>query len=511
LNPPQLQLLVLQDLINALPNQSSFQCFKPKFSSTMNLKYPKDTCMNIEEGLAVFAQVDKIPANLHPIVTGETEVIPDCSKTGTCSFKGIKDDVIGEFLADTHGRWPQICDFYTSNLAQKLIATNIKCNAEGRVSCPKANEELRTYLNRIPCMCRWLYFSRVYASTAIFPSGFAGTSLLQYPRMYQCRTNSDGSQDCSSSEPSKDPGSSRKPAALPPSGCWRKHFHPFSMPEMKFVSSIWPKTDFYTEDALTTSSDDWWTRKHVLSVSEKAKFDRDNDKTTSTSCEQDENCWLNAALAKGNFSFLAVDCSKVAEAACFLKQMGNLTGLSVGCISTNPSFKTSLSDINLALYNGQYSKYGSKLQPVEYVGAYDLHNSAPGLLNVSVFYNDTTQVAIENSGGNPTPRSIRLSEPINAIVHAFLNADTGSAPIYAAMMGIREVRACHFHVVYNVTYLLMKQMPKIATFLTLDIGSALGPFFFTLAFNILFPTIVVSLVYEKEVVLMRSRAMPIQK
>jgi hypothetical protein len=42
-------------------------------------------------------------------------------------------------------------------------------------------------------------------------------------------------------------------------------------------------------------------------------------------------------------------------------------------------------------------------------------------------------------------------------------------------------------------------MPKIATFLTLDIGSALGPFFFTLAFNILFPTIVVSLVYEKEV------------
>jgi hypothetical protein len=46
---------------------------------------------------------------------------------------------------------------------------------------------------------------------------------------------------------------------------------------------------------------------------------------------------------------------------------------------------------------------------------------------------------------------------------------------------------------------LEMQMPKIATFLTLDIGSALGPFFFTLAFNILFPTIVVSLVYEKEV------------
>lgn len=42
-------------------------------------------------------------------------------------------------------------------------------------------------------------------------------------------------------------------------------------------------------------------------------------------------------------------------------------------------------------------------------------------------------------------------------------------------------------------------MPKIGTFLSLDFGSSLGPFFFTLAFNILFPTIVVSLVYEKEV------------
>ena len=44
-------------------------------------------------------------------------------------------------------------------------------------------------------------------------------------------------------------------------------------------------------------------------------------------------------------------------------------------------------------------------------------------------------------------------------------------------------------------------MPKIGTFLTLDFGSSFGPFFFTLAFNILFPTIVVSLVYEKEVLL----------
>ena len=42
-------------------------------------------------------------------------------------------------------------------------------------------------------------------------------------------------------------------------------------------------------------------------------------------------------------------------------------------------------------------------------------------------------------------------------------------------------------------------MPKIGTLLTLDFRSSFGPLFFTLAFNILFPTIVVSVVFEKEV------------
>jgi hypothetical protein len=47
-------------------------------------------------------------------------------------------------------------------------------------------------------------------------------------------------------------------------------------------------------------------------------------------------------------------------------------------------------------------------------------------------------------------------------------------------------------------------MPKLANFLSLDFGAILGPFCFTLAFNLLFPSIVVSLVYEKEVVVFFS-------
>jgi hypothetical protein len=47
--------------------------------------------------------------------------------------------------------------------------------------------------------------------------------------------------------------------------------------------------------------------------------------------------------------------------------------------------------------------------------------------------------------------------------------------------------------------MLAVQFPRAASFLSVDFGSLLGPFFFTLAFNLLFPTVVVSLVYEKEV------------
>jgi len=241
----QLPLLVLRDLLNTFPNQSSFQCFKPEFNSAMNSKYSRNTCINIEEGMAVLSKAENVSANVHPISAGEKSEIPECIQRETCTFTGIKDDVLGEFQADTHGRWAQICNFYTSNLAQTLALMQAKCRAEfGTNVCPKADEELRTYMNRIPCMCRWQYFTRAYISRTIFPSGFSATSLLQFPRLYQCRRMSDGSQDCSPSEPSRNINLS-KPAALSQSGCWRRHYHPFSMPELKFVSSIWPKTDFF--------------------------------------------------------------------------------------------------------------------------------------------------------------------------------------------------------------------------------------------------------------------------
>jgi hypothetical protein len=40
----------------------------------------------------------------------------------------------------------------------------------------------------------------------------------------------------------------------------------------------------------------------------------------------------------------------------------------------------------------------------------------------------------------------------------------------------------------------LKDMPKTASFLALDLGGELGPFFFTIAMNLLFPSIVVAMV-----------------
>ena len=453
--PMQLQLLVSRSFKNQFTQQESFQCVVPAFANqtTMNSRYPTGTCINIEEGLAVLAQVNKISNKIHPIYNLETAPIPQCSAQGTCTFTGLTDGLQRTFYADTPGRWAQICDFYTQTIAQDLMGFQAECSQESASasqasspvtsSCPKADSALQNYLTSIPCMCRWIYFARAFVTSTVFPSGLQAIGLLQLPRIFQCTVQPDGSQDCSPSDPTVDPAGSRMPAALTPSGCWRKHYHAYSIPEIEYATSIWPGTNFFSESAITTSTQDWWNQKHVLTADEKQKFDNDHSSDKPMTCEEDSNCWMQAGMDYGNFSFLAIDCTQVPDLSCFLQKMGNLSGLSVGCMSTNPLYLEEASLVNQELYDGQYSKYGSGLKPQEYIGAYNLYNSGPELLNVSVYYNDTTQVIL-NYSPNPTPPWIRLSQPINAIMDAFLNLATdASSRVYASLMGIREVSSCY--------------------------------------------------------------------
>lgn len=444
---PQLKNLVSADFLSSVPSQESFTCVVPGFpaGSKLNNKIPDSKCVNLEEGVAIVAQTQQLNQALHPIYSNEKGEVPECSQLGTCTFQGINDPVIGQYSSDTPNRWAQMCDFYTVDFAKILNDLEKQCNAErgcpaagqcplaiGASACVSTQQKLKEYLSSIPCMCRWVYFTRQLVSATYFPSGQAANIFMQLPRQYDCKTNPDSSEDCTPDAPSP----FEKPGALPQSGCWRKHYHPFSIPEMQFVTPIWPPRDFYSENALTPSTDSWWNRQHVLSPSEKSKYDSDHRDDRPRTCESDEDCWLEVAESKGAFAFAALNCSDLEQASCFIQRMGNLTGFDVGCVSTNPTFKGDISEINRATYNGQFSQYGSKLSAEEYMGGYNLHNSAPGLLNVTVLYNDTTQVMAQYDP-NPTPHSIRISQPLSAIVNSFLNVDASG--FVGAMMGTKEV------------------------------------------------------------------------
>ena len=131
-------------------------------------------------------------------------------------------------------------------------------------------------------------------------------------------------------------------------------------------------------------------------------------------------------------------------------------------------------------YAGFYDKYtkgGAAEFQEEFLNAFDFSNTNSRLLNATVIYNDTSPFR------QGPPWILRIANSMRAVFDSYLNVRLGTSDTRtytAAMTGVKE-------------------MPKIATFLSLDIGATMGPFFFTLAFHILFPTVVVGLVYEKEV------------
>eukprot|EP00960_Hanusia_phi_P066605 766432-Hanusia_phi.AAC.2 len=157
-----------------------------------------------------------------------------------------------------------------------------------------------------------------------------------------------------------------------------------------------------------------------------------------------------------------------------------MSGLKTQCIPSNPSKVSSLTEMNSRLYTGFFDRFSSQQQNItEYISAFDLRNSDETVMNISIMYNDTTFSSGDRGGG---PRNlIRILSPISIAIDAFVNAKLKSEGMeYAgSAMGIKE-------------------MPQDASKLNLDLASSLGPFFFTLAFSLLFPTIVVSIVYEKE-------------
>ena len=568
----QLKSLATTEFNNMVAAGESFQCVAPVYASEAAARLPENQCINLEEGLGILAQASNFSYQLHPITTYEMSYVPNCTWQHTCTFNGINDPIVGTFYADSAGRWPQMCDYFTNTIATRLRAFQSSCTAEANcsqggsggfsgsgfgggnssaracnTSCPQTMANETAYLARIPCLCKWVYFAQQLPGyTYWFTKTQTQSSYQKLPTQFVCSNSTDAVQDCTPQQPQ---ANDYQPAALSSSHCWRRTYHAVSMPELRLVTPIRPAANLRTEAALSVSTTDWWNIQHVLTPQQYARLHSGAATTGSTAisssgssggyggsggggggggggsgsssssttttptpdCDTEGTCWLQVGQGKGNFSFLADDCSLIPQESCFIQRMANLTDLSVGCISARPAYVASLSALNQAMYDGQY-RSSNPMQAQEYVGGLDLQDSTPTHLRATVIYNDTTQLA----SGFGAPHFLRLTGPINAAIDAFINAfNAPENRVNAALLGLKEVSRFQSRLGCVLNLLrparLSRQFPKAASFASIDFGSLLGPFFFTLAFNLLFPTVVVSLVYEKEVWNLSGRASPTPK
>eukprot|EP00960_Hanusia_phi_P047548 758457-Hanusia_phi.AAC.2 len=239
----------------------------------------------------------------------------------------------------------------------------------------------------------------------------------------------------------------------------------FNIPEMRFSTSIWAGSTFFSEEALNPQSNYW-----------DIKFSGDTPLWTN---------WGNNG--HGFFSLLAQSCSARANELCYINRTAALQGIYLECIDAMPSWNDNKAGINQLLYKGYYDQYGSSsAMGQQFINAYDFLNTNDTNLNVSVMYNDTTQWA--SPTGQPKS-ALRIMAPLSTVFDAYVNVKLGGS-------GYK----------YALSALGIKEMPQPAWKLNLDLASSLGPFFFTLAFSLLLPTIIVSIVYEKEMKLRVSPA-----
>ena len=446
-----------------LEQGSGFRCVAPAFSAEIEAHMSAsehavgaegsagETCPSLHEGLAIVAKYAKFPGNIHPPT--EPEDIPDCTKAGTCKQKSATALGKERFLRGG-GRWAQICDLYTED------ALDIIGNAGDDVAALLA-------VNEIPCTCRWLLFAEQLTSSVLFPSGpipqISGG--YEMPKTFDCPKDSvSGAYKCNALSLS----------------------HPLSIPELLFTTPAYAKSNFFQENALEkeTSYRSWWNRDHVMDADEYAAYeDRLAGPRWYTPCEENQDCWKRWRRRGGNVSVVAQDCKLFAGGACFLQRLGNISGIEVGCLSAQSRRMASNEDMDTTTYAGFYDKYspGGAAQE-EFLAGFDFANSNTQHLNATLLYNDTTPFRFS------PPNILRLANPLRALIDGYLNMRLDASQ----------------HRTYTAAMLGVKEMPKAASFLSLDIGASMGPFFFSLAFHILFPTLVVGLVYEKE---MRLRIM----
>ncbi|GFH06334.1 ABC transporter domain-containing protein, partial [Haematococcus lacustris] len=158
-------------------------------------------------------------------------------------------------------------------------------------------------------------------------------------------------------------------------------------------------------------------------------------------------------------------------------QLLSVNDLQVLCTETTVVPMADATDLEAKLYCGYFQAKcnSSNLYNNLYSTAFDFQAASLNALSFNAYYNDTLLIA-DNAGSN-----LRLPSLVTAAVSSWWSQVTGSTEVT------------------NPLQLLgVMSMPKLKTKVTLDFSSLLGPLFFTWVVQLLLPTILQQLVYEKE-------------
>lgn len=155
--------------------------------------------------------------------------------------------------------------------------------------------------------------------------------------------------------------------------------------------------------------------------------------------------------------------------------------LQVVCTDTVVQPVLSVNDINQQLYCGfRQSRCNGSSVIQEYTGAWDFKDSSLSNFNTDFYYNSTGNG--DKSDGNRADGSIYNMPAL---------LDMASKAWYRQFVDSSSV-------VPPTSLLGVMSMPKPSTKLELDFSSLLGPLFYTWVVQLLFPTFLQQLVYEKE-------------
>ncbi|EEF52146.1 abc transporter, putative [Ricinus communis] len=145
----------------------------------------------------------------------------------------------------------------------------------------------------------------------------------------------------------------------------------------------------------------------------------------------------------------------------------------VACVQGLNLWRNSSSEVNEELYKG-YRRGNLEGKINEILSAYDFLNSNRNNFNVSIWYNSTYRDGEIQGQFN----FVRVPRAVNLVSNAFLQFFQGPGT--------------------KMLLEFVKEMPKAASKINVDLASLLGTLFFSWVILQLFPVVLTSLVYEKQ-------------